>query len=89
MGQPACLEKDLFINLIKSSTKMAPRDSRSCRSPHRNLFPIDLLENELVRDPGPIGGLHLGSTSPAPSCNPTLVPALVPTLIPAPALALM
>ena len=45
---------------------------------------------------GPVGGIHLGSTSPAPSCNPTSgldlvpapVPAPVPALVPAPAPAL-
>ena len=42
------------------------------------------MEEKLARDPGSVGGLNSGSTSPAPSRNPTPSPDLVPTLIPAP-----
>ena len=67
---------------------MAPRGSRPCRSPRRNLPPLDPVEDELAREPGPVGGPHSGSTSPALSRNPTpgpeLVPALNPALNPAP-----
>ena len=45
------------------------------------------MEDELARDPGSVRGLHLDSTSLAPSRNPTpgpkLVSALIPALIPA------
>ena len=63
---------------------MAPGGSRPRRSPRRNLPPLDPVEDELARDPGPVGGPHSGNTSPAPSRNPTPGPELVPTLIPAP-----
>ena len=67
---------------------MAPGDFRPHRSPHQKLLLIDPVEDELVRGPGLVGGLHSGSTSLAPSCNPTLGPklvsALIPALIPAP-----
>ena len=63
---------------------MAPRGSRPRRSPRQIPLPIDLMEDELVRDPGAIGGPHSGSTSPAPSRNRTPGPDLVPALIPAP-----
>ena len=73
---------------------MAPGASRPCCSPCRNLLPLDPIEDELAREPGPVRRRHSGSTSPAPSCNfvpgPKLVPALnptpVPALVPAPAL---
>ena len=42
------------------------------------------MEDELAREPGPVGGPHSGSTSPALSCNPTPGPELVPALNPAP-----
>ena len=86
MGQPACSEKDLLTNLIKSPTKMASGDFCLCRSSRRNL-PIDLVEDELAKDPGPVKGSHLGSISPAPSRNPTPGLKLVPALIPAPVFA--
>ena len=41
------------------------------------------MEDELAREPGPVGGPHLDSTSLALSRNPTLGPKLVPTLNPA------
>ena len=63
---------------------MAPGGSRPRRFPRCNLPPIYPVEDELARDPGSVGGLNLGSTSPAPSCNPTPGPNLVPALIPAP-----
>ena len=62
---------------------MAPGGSRLRHSPRRNL-PMDPVEDELTRDPGPVGDLHSDSTSPAPSHNPTPGPELVPALIPAP-----
>ena len=65
---------------------MALRRSRPRRSPCRNPIPIDPVENKLARDPGSVGGLNLGSTSPAPSRNPTPGPDLVFALIPAPIL---
>ena len=87
MGQPARSEEDLLTNLIKSSTEMAPGGSHLCRSPRRNLS-IDLVEDELTRDPGSIRGPYSDSTSPALSHDPTpgpeLVPALIPALVPAP-----
>ena len=45
---------------------------------------MNLVEDELARDLGPVGGLHSGNTSPAPSRNPTPGPKLVSALIPAP-----
>ena len=63
---------------------MAPKDSRPRRFSHWNLPPLDPVEDELARDPGPVGGPHSGSTSPALSRNPTPGPKLVPALIPAP-----
>ena len=50
---------------------------------HRNLPPLNPVENELARDPGPVGGSHSGSISHAPSRNSTPGPKLVLTLIPA------
>ena len=63
---------------------MAPGGSRPHCSPRRNLPPLDPVEDELAREPGPVGGPHSGSTSPALSRNPTPGPELVPTLNPAP-----
>ena len=63
---------------------MAPGGSRPCRSPRRNLPPLDPVEDELAREPGPVEGPHSGSTSPALSRNPTPGPELVPALNPAP-----
>ena len=60
---------------------MAPRSSRSHCFPCRNLPPIDPMEDELARDLGLVGGLHLSNTSSAQSRNPTPGPDLVPTLI--------
>ena len=63
---------------------MSPGGSRPCRFPRRNLPPLDPVEDELAKEPGPVGGSHSGSTSPALSCNPTPGPALNPALNPAP-----
>ena len=63
---------------------MAPGGSRLYHSPCWNLFPLDPVEDELARDPCPVGGPHSGSTSPALSCNPIPGPKLVPTLISTP-----
>ena len=90
MGQPACLEEN-FVTNFKSSIEMAPRGSHPCRFPHRNFLPLDPVEDELAREPGPIEGPHSGSTFPALSHNPTPGPKLVPALnfapVPAPVLA--
>ena len=43
------------------------------------------MEDELARDPGPVGGPHSENTSSALSRNPTPGPDQVPALIPAPA----
>ena len=83
MGQLARLDKN-FVTKPKSFTEMAPGGSQPCRSPCWNPFSIDPIEDGLAKDPGPVGGPHLGSTSSALSCNPTLGPELVPALIPAP-----
>ena len=68
---------------------MALGGSRLCRSPRRNLPPIDAVEDELARDPDSVGGPHSGSTFSAPSRNLTpgleLVPALISAPISAPA----
>ena len=63
---------------------MAPKGSRPCHSPCRNSPPIDPVEDEIARDPGPVGDPHSGSTSLVLSYNPTSGPELVPALIPAP-----
>ena len=67
---------------------MAPRRSRPCCSLYRNSSSIDLVEDELARNPGSVESPHSGSTSPALSRNPTpgpnLVFALIPTPVPAP-----
>ena len=42
------------------------------------------MEDELAREPGPVGGPHSGGTSPVLSCNPIPGPKLVPALNPAP-----
>ena len=60
--------------------------------PHRNFPPLNPVENELARNSGSVRGPHSGSTSPAPSCNPTpgpelvaaLISALIPALVPFP-----
>ena len=57
MDQPARLEKYLITDPIKSFTKIAPRGSRPCRFPRRNLSPIDPIENELARDPAQLEAL--------------------------------
>ena len=88
MGQLAYLEKDLPTNPIKLSTKMALRGSRLYCFPCQNLLSINLVKNELARDPGPVRGPHSGSISLVPSCNLIPGPALVPTLIPVPVSAL-
>ena len=82
MDQPAHSEEDLCTDPNKSATKMAPERSRPYCSPYRKLPPIDFVEDELARDLDPVESLHLGSTSSAPSCNPT--PALILTLVVAP-----
>ena len=62
------------------------------RFPRRNPPPTDLVEDELARDPGLVRGPYLGSTSSAPSCNPTpslnQLPTLIPGSAPVPAPAL-
>ena len=80
-GQPAHLEEDLLINLIKSSTKIVLESSRPRRSPCRNLPPINPVEDELVRDPSLVESPHLYSISPALFCNPISGPILVFALI--------
>ena len=62
---------------------MAFGSSRLYCSLHWNLFSIDHIEDELVRDPGHADSFHLDSTSPAPSYNPILGPVLIFVLIPA------
>ena len=47
------------------------------------------MEDELVRESGPVGGPYSGSTSPALSRNPTLDPELIPALNLAPIPALV
>ena len=83
MVQPAFLEEN-FITNLKSSIKMAFGGFRPRCSFCRNLPPFDPLEDELARDPGPVGGLHSGNTSLVPFHNPTPGPDLVPTLVPTP-----
>ena len=63
---------------------MTPGGSRPRRSPGRNLPPLDPIEDKLARDPDPVEGPHLDSTSSALSHNPIPGPKLVPALIPAP-----
>ena len=63
---------------------MTPGSSRFCCFPHRNAPPLDLMEDELAREPGLVGSPHSGSTSSALSRNPTPGPKLVATLNPAP-----
>ena len=63
---------------------MAPEGSRPRRFPCRNPSPLDPVEDELTKEPGPVGGPHSGSTSPALSRNPIPGSKLVPTLNPAP-----
>ena len=82
MGKPVRLKKN-FVTDPKSSTEMVPGGFRPCRSPRRNLSPLDLVEDELAREPGPVGGPHSDSTSLAPSRNPTPGPKLVPAPVPA------
>ena len=62
---------------------MTPGRSRLSHSLCRNLPPIDLVEDELTRDPGPVGGHHSDSISSTLSYNP------IPALISAPVLALI
>ena len=62
---------------------MALGGSRLCCSSHQNLL-IDFVEDELAKDPGSVGGPHLGSASLVPSCNPIPGPKLVLALISAP-----
>ena len=84
MGQPVRLEED-FVTDLKSSTKIASGGSRFYCSPCRNIPLTDLMEDELVRDPSPVEGPHLGSISFAPSHHPTPGSILIPALNPAPA----
>ena len=42
---------------------MASGDSCPCRSPRRNLPPINPVEDALAREPGLVGGPHSSSTS--------------------------
>ena len=67
---------------------MALGGSRSRRSPRWNLPPFDLVEDELARDPGTVGSLYSGSTSPVLSRNPIPCLELVSALISVPVLAL-
>ena len=85
MGWPAYLEEN-FITDLKLSTKIVPKNSRPYCFFCRNLFPLDPVEDKLIKDPSQVESLHLGSTSPAPFCNPTPGPALVfaPVLAPVP-----
>ena len=62
---------------------MAPKGSCPCYFSHRNLPPINHIEDELARDLGPADGSHFGSISYTLFCNSTLGPALLSTLIPA------
>ena len=55
-----------------------------CRSPRQKLSLLNPMEDEFAKDPGPVGGLHSGSTSSVPSRNSTSGPKLVLALIPAP-----
>ena len=89
MGQLARLEEDLLTNSIKSSTEMTPGSSHLCCFFCRNLPPIDFVEDELAREPGPVRDLYLDSTSPIPSRNSTLGPTLVSALIPISAFTLV
>ena len=86
MGQPTHLEEDSLTDSIKLSNKIAPKAFCLCCSPYRNLFLVDPIENELFRDLSLIKGPHLGSISPALSCNSSPDPTLVSALIPAPTL---
>ena len=90
MGQPARSEENFVIDL-KSSIERALGSSCPHCSLCRNLPLLDPVEDELAREPGPVGGPYSGSTSPAVSCNPTPGPELVPALnltpIPTPVLA--
>ena len=79
--------KFTYLSNLKLSTKMTLGGSCPYCSPRRNLFPINLVEDKLARDPSLIEGLHSGSISPTQSRNPTLGPNLVPTLISTPVLA--
>ena len=93
IGQLAYLEEDLLTNPIKSSIKIALRDSCPCYYPCRNFFLIDHVEDRLTRDPSPTNNSHLGSTSSTlfykPTPGPALFLAFIPAQIPAPALALL
>ena len=81
MDQLVRLEED-FVTNLKLSIEMAPGYSHFCYSPCRNFLSIDPPKNELAGVPGLAKGPHLGSTSPASSCNPTPVPTLVPAPVP-------
>ena len=71
---------------------MALGDSRLHYFPCQNLPPIEHVEDELAKKPGPANSSHLDSTSPTLFCNtslgPAIVPALIPALFPAPTSAL-
>ena len=88
MGQPARSEEN-FVTDLKSSIKIVSGGSRPRCFPRRNLPPLDPVEDELAKEPGPVGGLHSGNTSPALSCNPTPGLKLVSALNPAPVPALV
>ena len=83
--------KFTYLSDLKLSTKIALRGFRPRRSPCWNLPLLDSMEDDLAKDPGPVGDLYSGNTSFAPFCNfipnPDLVLALVRTLVPAPVLA--
>ena len=65
---------------------MAPGGFCSHHFPFRNLLSLELMEDELTMDPGPIRGFYSSGTSSAPSHNLTPGPALI--LAPTPASAL-
>ena len=80
MGQPAYLEKkDLVIYPIKSSVKIAARDSRPCHFPHQKLFLINHIEYKLIRDQAPYKRSNSGNFSPGPAPFHDFTPT--PTLV--------
>lgn len=63
---------------------MAPKGSRLCHSPCRNLFFVDHVEDKLTKDQDLAKDSHSGSFSLTPSRNsiPVLAPILIPNSIP-------
>ena len=86
---PARLEEDFVTDFINSFIEMASADSRFCQSFCQSFALIDLIEDELTRNPGPARGLYSNSSSPALSHNSILGPALVSALISASVSALI